>query len=92
MSHYAVPRERLIELLSLPKKRVCESVLELLGSCEELVEEDDGDLTDTSVESSSRKAQDGSVMELLPETGSVSSDTVLASVDSERSAKESQKQ
>lgn len=90
MSHYAVPKERLIELLSLPRKRILASILQLLRSCEELVEEKDGSASDTASCSAGGEAEDSQTMELLSESGSVSSDKEVAAVDGQCGASQAQ--
>lgn len=39
----AVPRKRLVGMLNLSKKCMCESVLELLSTCDEIEKEDSED-------------------------------------------------
>lgn len=93
MSYYAVPKDRLIELLSLPKKRILASVLHLLRSCEELVEEEnDGGASDSSQCSTPGATEVSETVELLSEPGSTSSDSDVAAVDGHDGVKEAQEQ
>ncbi|AXH77248.1 MAG: hypothetical protein [Cressdnaviricota sp.] len=90
MSYYAVPKERLLELLNLPKKRVLASVINLLRTCEELVEEKDGSSTDSTVSDGPGANAEGEAVELLSETGSISQNCDLASMDRECGSEKSQ--
>ena len=91
MSFYAVPKERLLELLNLPKKRYLASIINLLRTCEELVEEKDGSSTDSTISDHDGADADGEAVELLSETGSISENCDVASMDRGRGSESSQK-
>lgn len=84
----AVPRDRIIELLNLPKKRITESVLDLLSKCDEIVEDGNSDAGSDSDDA--REDEAGPSVEPLSAARSISSTETLASVDGKYVLKESQ--
>lgn len=80
MSVYlAVSRDRLRELLTLPKKKVVESVIDLLDHAEELIS-DNGDTETDGDDVDGREDSESETVELLSDAGCSPSDKEVATI------------